>query len=381
MRPRMRESLEVIKKLTEAREPISYEGEFWSGQDRAIQVPRIRTAMPEMALAGLTGTSSYEIAGANGWAALSVHFTPPQFDNNPSFSDLVAQAAAIEQAQGAAGLDPTRGAAAAGGWSARSTSPPTGRPRCARFVRRQTVLRLPDRARPRAADEARRDDGRRRAEPRVDGRERPLAGRLAGRVRGDGQAASTKDLGGFGTLIVNSRDWVTTDLTTRSWEMFARYCIPALEGLEIGRRDTCHRWRNAPGAARRSSSSAAVVPSAVANRELGEPPGQQHRLVGEALRRDLRRRAGARASAAGPASPPAGRAGRRGSSGSRSRRRRCGCPRARVELVGALEAARVAVGRALHEQDLGAGSIVVPAQLDRLAARRARPSSPGRRSG
>jgi limonene 1,2-monooxygenase len=42
-------------------------------------------------------------------------------------------------------------------------------------------------------------------------------------------------VGGFGTLVLNSRDWTTTDLASRSWELFARFCMPALEGLEVGR--------------------------------------------------------------------------------------------------------------------------------------------------
>ena len=35
--------------------------------------------------------------------------------------------------------------------------------------------------------------------------------------------------GGFGTFVINSRDWVTMDRHFRSWEQFARYCRSALE--------------------------------------------------------------------------------------------------------------------------------------------------------
>jgi len=34
------------------------------------------------------------------------------------------------------------------------------------------------------------------------------------------------DLGGFGTLLINSRQWVTTDRWNRSLELFARYVVP-----------------------------------------------------------------------------------------------------------------------------------------------------------
>lgn len=33
-------------------------------------------------------------------------------------------------------------------------------------------------------------------------------------------------VGGFGTLLINSRDWVTTDRWNRSLELFARYVVP-----------------------------------------------------------------------------------------------------------------------------------------------------------
>ena len=32
--------------------------------------------------------------------------------------------------------------------------------------------------------------------------------------------------GGFGTLLINCRDWVTTDKWNRSLELFARYVMP-----------------------------------------------------------------------------------------------------------------------------------------------------------
>ena len=37
------------------------------------------------------------------------------------------------------------------------------------------------------------------------------------------------DVGGFGTLLFNSREWVTSDRWNRSLELFARYVTPALQ--------------------------------------------------------------------------------------------------------------------------------------------------------
>src|SRR3954471_4293134 len=45
MRPRMQESLPTIKRLPEGGEPISYEGQFWQGQDREIQVRPYKNRM------------------------------------------------------------------------------------------------------------------------------------------------------------------------------------------------------------------------------------------------------------------------------------------------------------------------------------------------
>ncbi|MBP2367780.1 alkanesulfonate monooxygenase SsuD/methylene tetrahydromethanopterin reductase-like flavin-dependent oxidoreductase (luciferase family) [Pseudonocardia parietis] len=35
-----------------------------------------------------------------------------------------------------------------------------------------------------------------------------------------------EETGGFGTLLINARDWVTTDRWNRSLELFARYVTP-----------------------------------------------------------------------------------------------------------------------------------------------------------
>ena len=35
-----------------------------------------------------------------------------------------------------------------------------------------------------------------------------------------------EEVGGFGTLLSNCRDWVTTDKWNRSLELFARYVVP-----------------------------------------------------------------------------------------------------------------------------------------------------------
>lgn len=233
MRPRMRESLEVIRRLTEAREPISYRGEFWQGQDRELQVRPYKNRMPEFALAGLTGTSSFELAAQHGWGALSVHFTPPKFTNNPAFVDLEDHAACLDAHATAAGRDPVQ---ARRNW---------------RVVREVFV------AEDRATAVAQIRDGVKKSydylislglgplmklEETMDDSELTLDWMIDNDYWLVGSPDDVNErvkalyhrLGGFGTLVVNSRDWGTTDRMARSLEMFARYCIPALEGLEVG---------------------------------------------------------------------------------------------------------------------------------------------------
>jgi alkanesulfonate monooxygenase SsuD/methylene tetrahydromethanopterin reductase-like flavin-dependent oxidoreductase (luciferase family) len=187
MRPRMVESLGIIKELTESREPYTYEGQFWSGNERSIQVAPYKDRVPEMAVAGLTGT---ELRGRRperlGRAQRSLLAAPLQ--RQPELRRPRRAGGGDRRRLARGGNRPDRGAPPL----APGPRGPRRRRRGDRDARdpgrRQTVLRLPDRAWPRAADEARRDDGERRPDARVDGRERVLAGRLAGRSRGDGEA-------------------------------------------------------------------------------------------------------------------------------------------------------------------------------------------------
>jgi limonene 1,2-monooxygenase len=234
MRPRMQESLGIIKRLTEAREPISYDGRFWQGQDREIQVRPYKNRIPEFGLAGLTGSSSFAIAAQNGWGALSVHFTPPKFTNNPNFIDLEGHAAVLVEQATAAGLDPIETRRR---WRVvREVFVAEDRESAVRQIRAGVkssydylislglgpLMKL---------DEAM-DDSDLTLDWMIDN-----GWWLVGSP--DDVNARVKELydrlGGFGTLILNSRDWGPTDQMGRSFELFARFCIPALEGLEVGR--------------------------------------------------------------------------------------------------------------------------------------------------
>ncbi len=57
-----------------------------------------------------------------------------------------------------------------------------------------------------------------------------------------------EEAGGFGTLIINDRNWVTLDRWSRSMELFMRYVAPAF----IGREDQTRRRRMVDGVLSRS---------------------------------------------------------------------------------------------------------------------------------
>ena len=234
MRPRMREAIEIIAQLTEAREPVTYSGEFWQGQDRLLQVTPYKNRVPEFAIAGLTGVSSYQLAGTYGYGSLSVGFTPPRFHNNAAFSDLHAQAAALEDCARAAGRDPLDARRA---W---------------RVVRE--VYISDDRAT--AIKEMRKSFNDSygylldlglgplmKLDETMEDAELTLEWCIENGYWLVGSpddcietlTAFFHETGGFGTFVVNCRDWATTDRVNRSMELFARYVMPAVEHLEPGR--------------------------------------------------------------------------------------------------------------------------------------------------
>ena len=234
MRPRMRESLDIISRLTEAREPISYDGEFWQGENREIQVRPYKNRMPEFALAGLTGSSSFDLAARNGWGALSVHFTPPKFTNNPSFVDLEAHAAILDASAVDAGRDPIQ---ARRQWRLVrecfvAEDRETAIAQIRRGVKQSYDYLISLGLGPLMKLEETMDDSELTLDWMIDN-DVWLVGSPDDVV--DRVKELYRRLGGFGTLIVNSRDWGPTDQMSRSLEMFARYCIPALEGLDVGR--------------------------------------------------------------------------------------------------------------------------------------------------
>ena len=224
-RPRMEESIEIIRQLNESSEPTSFQGKFWQFENRAIQVRPLQR-QPEYAIAGLTGLNSYGIAGREGFSALSVYFTSTRAPQNEAFPDLFEQGRAMDEAAQLAGRDPAK---ARDDW---------------RIVREVYVSG----SREQALEEIR--EGAQASydylielglgalmkhDPEMPDEELSLEWMIDNTpwIIGspddciEGIRHLQEETGGFGVFVLNSRDWVPTDLNYRSMEMFARRVMPA----------------------------------------------------------------------------------------------------------------------------------------------------------
>lgn len=221
------EATDIIQTYTQAEEPTSYDGEFWSYEDRIIQVPPYQDE-PMEAIAGLTRERSYEMSGEMGMGALSVYFTPLEAPNNSGAPDLKDHARAMTEAAEAAGRDPQK---VRDEW---------------RIVREVYVAENKEQAI---------EDIRAGVEKSYDylielglgalmktDDEQPdedlsmewmienipwIIGSPEDCIRQIEQIHD--EVGGFGTLVLNSRDWVPTDKHERSLELFAREVMPAFQ--------------------------------------------------------------------------------------------------------------------------------------------------------
>ncbi len=222
--PRTNEALEIIWQLLTSEEPVSYEGVYWKYENRQLQVGPYQD-VPPFAIAGLTGTHNYARCGAKGWKALSVYFTPIDNLGYPHAPDLAGHARALTEAAAEAGLDP---AVARQDWR----------------ISREVYV----------SDS--RDSAMSEIRAGVHRSYEYLIGLGLGGLMKKSEDMPDADLtfewmaeeipwiigspedcvrqireleeqtGGFGTLLINARDWVTTDKWNRSLELFARFVMP-----------------------------------------------------------------------------------------------------------------------------------------------------------
>jgi len=223
---RMREAIEIIQELYATTDYIDYKGDFWQLDQRRIQV-RPYQVDPPMAIAGMSGTHNFELCGTKGFAALSIYFTPVRIENNAGMPDLVAQGAALAEAASAAGRDP---AAARRDWRiCREVYVSDSRNSAMNEIRDSLRQSYDYLFKIGLAPLMKRDATMPDAEVTFDWMVENIPWIIGSPAECITQIRDMDEaVGGFGSLLFNSREWVTTDRWNRSLELFARYVSPHL---------------------------------------------------------------------------------------------------------------------------------------------------------
>ncbi|MEO9330581.1 MULTISPECIES: LLM class flavin-dependent oxidoreductase [Gordonia] len=222
--PRTSEALEIIWQLLTSSDPVTYKGEYWDYENRQLQVGPYQE-VPPFAIAGLTGTHNYARCGAKGWKALSVYFAPTDNKGYPHAPDLAAHADALTKAAKDNGLDPDE---ARQNW---------------RITREVYVSDNKDQAMAEIREGVHRsyeyllglglgalmkkDEAMPDAELTFEWMAEEIPWIIGSPEDCIQQIRDLEEqTGGFGTFLINRRDWVTTDKWNRSLELFARYVTP-----------------------------------------------------------------------------------------------------------------------------------------------------------
>ena len=228
--PRFDEAVQVVEQLWSATDKISFQGDFYSFENREIQVRPYQENLP-IAVAGLRNLNKYELCGEKGWAPMSMYYVRPHAITGMDALSLNDQINAASAAAEAAGRDPEE-------------------PRRNWRVLREVYV---SDSREKAIEELR--QGHRYSYDYILGlgiggliAERPdmpieemtfewmidsfpmIIGSPEDCIRQIHELV--EETGGFGTLILNDRNWVTLDQWKRSKELFMRYVAPAFTPRE-----------------------------------------------------------------------------------------------------------------------------------------------------
>jgi limonene 1,2-monooxygenase len=245
---RFDESISVIERLWTSTERFSHHGEFYSFEDREIQVRPYQNP-PPIAVAGLRNLNKYELCGDKGYSPMSMYYVRPHSIAGMDALSLDDQISAASVAAERAGRDPEE-------------------PRRNWRVLREVYV---SDSREKAIEELRL--GHKYSYDYILAlgigdliKDRPdmeieemtfewmidsfpmIIGSPDDCIRQIQQLEA--DTGGFGTLILNDRNWVTLDQWKRSKELFMRYVAPAFSGRE----DQQRRRRLVDGVLSRSDS-------------------------------------------------------------------------------------------------------------------------------
>ena len=222
--PRMREALDIIELLFSTTDYVDFTGKFWELDHKRIQV-RPYQEHPQFSIAGMSGTHNFELCGERGYAALSIYFTPVQIEDNPGMPDLIAQGNAIVKAAEAAGRDPV---AARDDWRiCREVYVADSKNAAMEEIRESLQQSYDYLFKIGLAPLMKRDASMTDAEVTFDWMVENVPWIIGSPEDVITQVRELDEaVGGFGSLLFNSREWVTIDRWNRSLELFARYVSP-----------------------------------------------------------------------------------------------------------------------------------------------------------
>jgi limonene 1,2-monooxygenase len=218
------EALDIIEALYATTGHINYDGKFWNLDHRRIQV-RPHQEHPQFAIAGMSGVHNFAMCGERGYAALSIYFTPVHIDANPGWPDLVAQGTALAAAAEQAGRDPAQ---ARRDWRiCREVYVSDSKDTAMAEIRESLKQSYDYLFKIGLAPLMKRDESMPDAEVTFDWMVENIPWIIGSPAECVAQVRGLEEeVGGFGTLLFNSREWVTTDRWNRSLELFARYVSP-----------------------------------------------------------------------------------------------------------------------------------------------------------
>jgi limonene 1,2-monooxygenase len=228
--PRLHEALDIIEQLYATTEHIDYTGKFWSFEHRRIQV-RPYQPDPVFAIAGMSGTHNFALCGERGYSPLSIYFTPARIEHNPGVPDLVAHAQAMTDAAIASGRDPM---AVRSEWRiCREVYVSDSRNDAMNEIREGLKRSYDYLFKLGLGPLMKRDVDMPDAELTFEWLVENIPWIIGSPEDCISQINELSEaVGGFGALLANSREWLTTDRWYRSMELFGRYVIPAFRARE-----------------------------------------------------------------------------------------------------------------------------------------------------
>lgn len=227
----MWEAIDVIETYTHATDPTDFDGEFFQYEDRIVQLPSLQED-PPTAVAGFTSTGSYAGAVEGGHRLLTLLFSPLKAPNNPDALGVKTMAETINETAESIGRDPQ---AVRREWAiAREVYVTDSKEQALEDIRKGAeeyydyMLGLGDWG---LLQFVKTEQEQAREDLTVEW----LAENLPMIIGSPEECIKQiqvlqREVGGFGTLIINSHDWMLPEEKWRdSLQLFAREVMPAFQ--------------------------------------------------------------------------------------------------------------------------------------------------------